>query len=425
MAISPIRCSGNAPLRSSTSGRLKFGIDPTPCEIRSSINPAFIGAEWLRFVRNLSNLEEGTHYRIRRRIVWGPITPFRSGRIDAQIAEQPGVPQPQDPIESHLASFQRQGFTPLEMTTLVACGHTLGGQQHDEKHLRQTLRIHVVTGLLGRMIHNVPNEVTFTEEIALLPVKVGGVQLTIEGSQLIFKASIRDACQPRSHREDALARQVSPDISPVTLRLGFFVITYHVVVSIDPSVSISKFWFEVDEHNGTTPATHNNGGSGYQVEQNNVLFIPSLSLAGAHGAPPVITFTFFVAVQNTTKPSRVFLNASDRAIRGAPPPLNSTIEYLSDPSVPLIAGYNFHKATAESPGFYLTVNLRSVVDGQVYPADFQPRSFLGTAAPPLHQRRFKQQPSTMLFSSSYQLHSTQGDYLLRSRSGYVLLFQMC
>ncbi|KAF8883724.1 hypothetical protein BD779DRAFT_1801919 [Infundibulicybe gibba] len=68
-------------------------------------------------------------------------------------------------------------------------------------------------------------------------------------------------------------------------------------------------------------ATHNNRGSGYQVEQNDVLFILSLSLAGAHGAPPVITFTFFVAVQNTTKPSRVFLNASDRAIRGAPPPL--------------------------------------------------------------------------------------------------------
>ncbi|UKZ96237.1 uncharacterized protein TrAFT101_011038 [Trichoderma asperellum] len=53
--------------------------------------------------------------------------PFRAGRVDAKGPGAPGVPKPEQPLDEHITSFQRQGFTPQEMIGLVACGHTLGG----------------------------------------------------------------------------------------------------------------------------------------------------------------------------------------------------------------------------------------------------------------------------------------------------------
>ncbi|KAH8886022.1 heme peroxidase [Thozetella sp. PMI_491] len=55
------------------------------------------------------------------------IVPLRVGRVDATGAGPPGVPQPQEDLTTHTASFARQGFTAKEMIALVACGHTIGG----------------------------------------------------------------------------------------------------------------------------------------------------------------------------------------------------------------------------------------------------------------------------------------------------------
>jgi hypothetical protein len=53
----------------------------------------------------------------------GPEIPFRGGRVDAGGPNTPGVPEPQQDLQSHIASFARQGFTPTEMISLVACGY--------------------------------------------------------------------------------------------------------------------------------------------------------------------------------------------------------------------------------------------------------------------------------------------------------------
>jgi hypothetical protein len=54
----------------------------------------------------------------------GPDIAFRGGRVDAAVANSPGVPEPEQDLDSHIASFARQGFTPTEMIGLVACGYT-------------------------------------------------------------------------------------------------------------------------------------------------------------------------------------------------------------------------------------------------------------------------------------------------------------
>ncbi|KAJ7274209.1 heme peroxidase [Mycena rebaudengoi] len=62
----------------------------------------------------------------------GPEIAFRGGRVDAGEPNKPGVPNPTQDIDSHIASFTRQGFTKTEMIGLVACGHTFGGVQHEQ-----------------------------------------------------------------------------------------------------------------------------------------------------------------------------------------------------------------------------------------------------------------------------------------------------
>jgi catalase (peroxidase I) len=60
----------------------------------------------------------------------GPEIAFRGGRVDAIEPNAPGVPEPQQDLESHTASFARQGFSTEEMIALVACGHSFGSVQH-------------------------------------------------------------------------------------------------------------------------------------------------------------------------------------------------------------------------------------------------------------------------------------------------------
>ncbi|KAG6808618.1 hypothetical protein H0H93_016685, partial [Arthromyces matolae] len=62
----------------------------------------------------------------------GPTIPFRPGRINAKKAGPATVPEPHQDLQTHIASFKRQGFDQEEMITLVACGHTLGGVRHDD-----------------------------------------------------------------------------------------------------------------------------------------------------------------------------------------------------------------------------------------------------------------------------------------------------
>ncbi|KAF7340302.1 hypothetical protein MVEN_01949300 [Mycena venus] len=61
----------------------------------------------------------------------GPELAFRGGRLDAGEPNVPGVPQPQQDLQQHIDMFARQGFTQTEMISLVACGHSFGGVQHD------------------------------------------------------------------------------------------------------------------------------------------------------------------------------------------------------------------------------------------------------------------------------------------------------
>ncbi|KAE9382582.1 heme peroxidase, partial [Gymnopus androsaceus JB14] len=57
----------------------------------------------------------------------GPIIPYSAGQVDATVPGPATVPEPQQPLASHIESFRQHGFNQTEMIALVACGHTFGG----------------------------------------------------------------------------------------------------------------------------------------------------------------------------------------------------------------------------------------------------------------------------------------------------------
>lgn len=73
--------------------------------------------------------------------------------------------------------------------------------------------------------------------------------------------------------------QDDPNNSPVTLNMKLFFVHYQFVVPIDSRASVAKFWFEVDEHNGTSATVYNNNGDDYVIQQDQVMFVPTLSSA--------------------------------------------------------------------------------------------------------------------------------------------------
>lgn len=271
--------------------------------------------------------------------------------------------------------------------------------------------------IFARMLDTVPAGVTLTDEITLLPAKVNGVQLSIEKQKLVFKASLRliqpinatanakrtvtmlwcdkygsaAACKGAT-RSSLPVNTLSddPNISPVTLNLGYYFINYNFVVPIDSAASISKFWFQVDEHNGTAATTYNNGGSGYVLPQDQIFFVPKLShvdnvqnttytqvYTNRDGSAYTHVYTIVAAVRNDTTPSRVYVNGFDSSVHGYPYYVNVTVDLALNSSLSSgVPGYNLYSGIVNDSGYQLTLDLHATSGGATYTQDFVATTFL-------------------------------------------------
>lgn len=52
---------------------------------------------------------------------------------------------------------------------------------------------------------------------------------------------------------------------------------YEFSAPIHAGTSVSKFWFEVDNLDGTDATVYDNGGGGYEIAQDRILFDPGRS----------------------------------------------------------------------------------------------------------------------------------------------------
>ncbi|KAJ6590577.1 L-ascorbate oxidase [Mycena vulgaris] len=254
--------------------------------------------------------------------------------------------------------------------------------------------------IFDKMLNTVPSSVTLTDEIALLPVKVSAVQLTVGTTQMQFQASVRlvltantttvkmywcDRYGDAANCKTGLKRFAAPGSattvsSPVSEAMGVTLKKYQFVVPVDASQSVAKFWFVVDYGNGTTSVA-DNGGTDYVVDQDEVLWVSSMSkaksvLTGQNG--------MFVtaAVKSTTSPSRVYIDCFGRATTDFIA-VNATYDLALNSSIPAVAGYNFYTGTATGEfGQAMSFDLYSVAaDGSAKVDTYRQSGLIGVSLP--------------------------------------------
>ncbi|KAJ7596257.1 heme peroxidase, partial [Mycena floridula] len=229
------------------------------------------------------------------------------------------------------------------------------------------------------MINTVPSTVTLTEVIEPISVKVNSVQLTIGKDTLLLKASLRvcnvlflTANEKRvvtifwadqaggcvSQACSAPSTGFKDVTTTLTARLGLSPTKYSFSAPVNVTTSISKFWFQVDEGDSTAIVTVDNDGTGYEITQDRVLYVPSRSTA----------FTTVVAIRNDILPSRVFIDVYTRG-----PILSKTLNLVPFPQIPSRLGYDFY--SVNNTGSDMTFDLHSVVNGVIYTEDMRDTYF--------------------------------------------------
>ncbi|KAJ7454330.1 heme peroxidase [Mycena galericulata] len=369
----------------------------------------------------------------------GPVIPYRGGRLDATEAGPATVPEPQQDLASHIASFKRQGFNETEMIGLVACGHSLGGVRQADFPLivtqevpagiqtfdstvgfdntvvteylasttenvlvvgsnistRSDLRIFSSDGnvtmqsmaspttfdqtcadLIERMINTVPSAVTLTDTIEPIDFKVWNTLLFPQGGSLAFLATLRiinsalnrtvtmfwkeragTFCPTRGCSAPSF-QVTQTDSSFLASLKGVSGFTLHSFnASIDLATSISYFWFEVDNNDGSAPLIIDNQGAKFAL-QDVLLFDPRRSVFGQAG------FTMVAGVRDLSGTTAVsaFIALPGSSI--VPVMSSTTLNFKLDSSFPPTDGYTFYSSPVPSDS--LSYTLHATVNRTTY-----------------------------------------------------------
>ncbi|KDR67433.1 hypothetical protein GALMADRAFT_79879 [Galerina marginata CBS 339.88] len=253
------------------------------------------------------------------------------------------------------------------------------------------------TTLLEKMINTVPSNVTLTDEIKLLPAKVTDAQITVCNSQLIFQTMLRLShlntvstpknrkvklfwCDKRGQFKDcasitnvASAPESPPvEVSPLTESQSTTFIAYKFSVPMSANRSVAKFWFQVDEGDGSTPTIHDNDGRGYILPQDEIIHASSIGtiISDFTGDQLNHSFIFDAGIRSESNFTRAQIHASDYSSRGSGPLLNTTIELQRNATKTFVEGYDLYTAHVATAGGGLNVDMEVIINGVSYAVDY-------------------------------------------------------
>jgi hypothetical protein len=88
------------------------------------------------------------------------------------------------------------------------------------------------------------------------------------------------------------------NFSPLLVPANIVLDSYDIAVPITANQSIGKFWFVLDEHDGSGPQMLDNGGDGYLFPQDGVISVYELGSFNIVGNGSHLTnFTFVTGVR--------------------------------------------------------------------------------------------------------------------------------
>ncbi|KAF4616395.1 hypothetical protein D9613_008672 [Agrocybe pediades] len=241
--------------------------------------------------------------------------------------------------------------------------------------------------LLERMINTVPKGVKLSEVIKPLPVKVGGVQLSVTQNAMRLKAMLRLATanpkrkitmfwQSRDGKSctrtacSATFVGTNDTTTVLTRRAGMNPQKYWFDTPVNATLSASKFWFEVDEQNGKKPIVLDNEGTGYEL-QDRVLFDTRRTKSDFSEEIFSFVTTVVVAIRDDITPSRVYATAMWR--KGDVKHQTFDLHLAED--IAPTAGYVFYKGDAVGSSDF-SIDIFSVVNGKTFVEDNRRTEFL-------------------------------------------------
>ncbi|KAF8171262.1 heme peroxidase [Pholiota molesta] len=259
--------------------------------------------------------------------------------------------------------------------------------------------------MIERMLNTVPSDTQLTEEIELLPVKVREAFITIVNSQLLFITSLRLSrpadkpipqgrtinlfwCDRRGKFQDCAGGSAnvasnftatgplvsSPLLVPANIALD----SYGIAVPITANQSIGKFWFVLDEHDGSGPQTLDNGGDGYLFPQDGVISVYELGSNTAIGGSRQ-NFTFVTGIRTDIEVTNATMLGYTS--ENYPNALNYTVPLQHNKTGVLVDGYAYYFGSIVDSGRSLTLDL--VVLGSnnaTYVADYIKANIAGPGA---------------------------------------------
>ncbi|PPQ64036.1 hypothetical protein CVT24_008849 [Panaeolus cyanescens] len=257
-----------------------------------------------------------------------------------------------------------------------------------------------------------PAGTQLTEEIKLLSAKVVEPQLTIEKSKLVFKTGFRvrfafsfapditangnvsqlltqpvgttapanrqvhlfwcdkDGLSPNCRwtmNRAAPVKRSTPGVSPVTTKAGFYFNQYDFVVPIDTLRSIGRYWFVVDNKDGSPVQVYNNGGAFYQVPQDEILYVPRLGKVKGGNKKRVVAAVRFGSI-----PTDVSVTTYEVAKSPTQKPVVKTTKLAWDLTILPVQGYKFYAADIDFDTNGATLDFTvSLLLGGTHKEDYQ------------------------------------------------------
>ncbi|KAE9408320.1 heme peroxidase [Gymnopus androsaceus JB14] len=236
------------------------------------------------------------------------------------------------------------------------------------------------TALLQRMINTVPSTVNLTDPITEpFNYLINDPFLSYQDGAFIMMTALRVLSLSSSatvtmlwadQQGDSVCPSAGCSVQPYNTQSVSFSIVGQALglaatrdffnATINATSSISKFWFEINNNDGSDPVVVDNGGSGFVIEQDPTLslFLDVLRSAGVGGGPTVV-FRLVVAILGDAASITGSITTFQPVSTAPAPPFLPTINVISlelDESNPPEGGYTFFTANVTLvPSTFLSI----------------------------------------------------------------------
>ncbi|KAK1217999.1 hypothetical protein PQX77_019330 [Marasmius sp. AFHP31] len=244
----------------------------------------------------------------------------------------------------------------------------------------------VCSELFERMLNTVPKDVQLTDVIEPIQYKVlptrffvgkDGLFRLTTGLRAVGVNPTRTVALYWTDREGTACPATGCSMPPISApglaaRGSFMAVrrgltgfpTYRFDARLNTTNSISKFWFKVDEGDGSEPVLVDNDGAGLPIAQDDILFDTRRSSFFTNSNDLMLNIVIAVRTDDAT--AKVTVSRYVRGTPSDPVPKREVVELSADARFPPISGYTFFSRDFISGTGLKWMDVKAEVGGKIF-----------------------------------------------------------